>query len=437
MKHSEIMKYTKKPVAIMMVAVLVILIMMISATAQTYLMGDANLDGKVRASDARFILRVCADLEMFDSEEAYACSDITGDGMITAADARLTLRLSAELEPQSTITFPDTTTMALTTEAVSIMPAQPVTDVPLTISYEDPYAAGRPAIPEATYTVTPDTFVIVTYGYGHGVGMSSYGAMGMDHRGYNYLSILAHYYTGIAFESETPPATIRTEKGEYIDTYTFVCRSLMSELGGAGDFPEALKAQAVAIYSVLKFYNYRLPNSNTVAYSKSFESCTQEVKNAVASVFGQYMTYDGKCILACYGAMSAGRTADESEIWGVDYPYLEPVDSFDDIEVNSFYKYTSFVSVRTFTSAEMKERILNYRSDINLSSNPSEWILITRHDGCISDDIGYVNEMNLGDYHISFNAGQIFRCNVCGYKLRSHCFYIIYYDIYGNPHLCF
>ena len=37
---------------------------------------------------------------------------------------------------------------------------------------------------------------IETKGYGHGVGMSQYGAYGMAKSGYNYMQILSHYYTG-------------------------------------------------------------------------------------------------------------------------------------------------------------------------------------------------------------------------------------------------
>ena len=37
--------------------------------------------------------------------------------------------------------------------------------------------------------------VIDTKGYGHGVGMSQYGALGMAKEGYNYMQILEYYYT--------------------------------------------------------------------------------------------------------------------------------------------------------------------------------------------------------------------------------------------------
>ena len=36
---------------------------------------------------------------------------------------------------------------------------------------------------------------IKTVGYGHGVGMSQYGAEGLSKEGYNYKQILSHYYT--------------------------------------------------------------------------------------------------------------------------------------------------------------------------------------------------------------------------------------------------
>ena len=39
--------------------------------------------------------------------------------------------------------------------------------------------------------------IIDTCGYGHGVGLSQYGALGMAKEGYNYIEILKYYYTGV------------------------------------------------------------------------------------------------------------------------------------------------------------------------------------------------------------------------------------------------
>ena len=45
-----------------------------------------------------------------------------------------------------------------------------------------------------------DGVVITTRGYGHGVGMSQYGANGMGKAGYSYYDILLHYYPGVSIE---------------------------------------------------------------------------------------------------------------------------------------------------------------------------------------------------------------------------------------------
>ena len=45
-----------------------------------------------------------------------------------------------------------------------------------------------------------DTFVFSGEGWGHGVGMSQYGAKGMAEAGFDYEEILTHYYTGTHLE---------------------------------------------------------------------------------------------------------------------------------------------------------------------------------------------------------------------------------------------
>ncbi|CCY28959.1 MAG: stage II sporulation protein D [Acholeplasma sp.] len=45
-----------------------------------------------------------------------------------------------------------------------------------------------------------DTINITTKGYGHGVGMSQYGAQGMALNGYSYEEILMHYYQGTSIK---------------------------------------------------------------------------------------------------------------------------------------------------------------------------------------------------------------------------------------------
>lgn len=45
-----------------------------------------------------------------------------------------------------------------------------------------------------------NSVIINTIGYGHGVGMSQYGALGMAKEGYNYGDILKYYYTDVTID---------------------------------------------------------------------------------------------------------------------------------------------------------------------------------------------------------------------------------------------
>jgi stage II sporulation protein D len=54
-------------------------------------------------------------------------------------------------------------------------------------------------------------FTIKGAGFGHGVGMSQYGAMGYAEHGASAADILSHYYTGTALGTTDPAKTVRVE----------------------------------------------------------------------------------------------------------------------------------------------------------------------------------------------------------------------------------
>lgn len=58
------------------------------------------------------------------------------------------------------------------------------------------------SLPSANFTIqyADDTFTVQTRGYGHGVGMSQYGADFLARQGQTYEQILLHYYTGVTIE---------------------------------------------------------------------------------------------------------------------------------------------------------------------------------------------------------------------------------------------
>src|SRR5215208_2089126 len=72
-------------------------------------------------------------------------------------------------------------------------------------------AAGSGADAPAVKHGTP-SFVISGHGWGHGVGMSQYGAYGYAQRGFGYERILAHYYPGTQ-QGRAPVARVRVLLG--------------------------------------------------------------------------------------------------------------------------------------------------------------------------------------------------------------------------------
>ncbi|MGZ8740292.1 MAG: hypothetical protein ACXWZ8_06820, partial [Gaiellaceae bacterium] len=70
-------------------------------------------------------------------------------------------------------------------------------------------AASAPAgsvvpVPTKPAAVTATTFLVSGRGWGHGVGMSQYGALGFANDGWTYDRILAHFYAG----AELGPAAV-------------------------------------------------------------------------------------------------------------------------------------------------------------------------------------------------------------------------------------
>jgi len=84
----------------------------------------------------------------------------------------------------------------------------------------------------------PSTFHIVGGGYGHGIGMSQYGAHGMALRGATAGRIISFYYGGAAARPATLPATIRVgllQAGRDPSTGGRLGRDLVRHLVGLRD----------------------------------------------------------------------------------------------------------------------------------------------------------------------------------------------------------
>lgn len=196
-----------------------------------------------------------------------------------------------------------------------------------------------------------------------------------------------------------------------INAYDLVCMIVSTEMSPSFN-QEALKAQAVAAYSYVKYHNVNgLIPSVLVKHD-----IPDEVRQAVDAVYGKCCYYNGSPAQTVYTASSAGTTASAQNVWGGDpVPYLTSVATPFDVASDPNYGV-----ITTFTESYIRSALESYLG-ITLSDDPANWLTITgRIDG------NYVSSVNVdGQTTIS---GRKIRENVLKFGIKSWCFDVSYAD---------
>lgn len=201
--------------------------------------------------------------------------------------------------------------------------------------------------------------------------------------------------------------------GKKMDAKEAVARMIEAEVR-ADARPEALKAQTVAIYTYLK---YRNTNWKITGVTLAPEY-SDEVYNAVRSVFGEYLSFGEKPAFTPYFALSAGRTTPADMVYGQNFPYLRAVDCATD-KTKENYK-TELI----FSSDDLKAMLTAYDASLTLSEDPAEWVKVVKHDGAVNTGVGYVETVSVGDKEIS--GVEFVEKVMVGKNLPSQCFSIKY-----------
>ena len=211
---------------------------------------------------------------------------------------------------------------------------------------------------------------------------------------------------------DTNQKRMRTE-----NAFDLVCEITNREVGGSMD-PEAIKAQAVAVYTYCKYYEQK----GEYAELGTKSDVPDIVRECVEAVDGLAMYYDGKYIMSAFSASTGGFTASSKNVWGGDLPYLRSVaNDFDYLDTKYYGK------TETYTVEEVRSKIES-KTNIKLSNNYSEWIRVLKH----NDNI-YAGQLSI-DGHTSavINGkerditGHIFRTYILG--IRSTAFTVTYAD---------
>ncbi len=226
-------------------------------------------------------------------------------------------------------------------------------------------------------------------------------------------------------ESSTEEPEVQVDKGapevmkingEVIDAKEALARLVMTEMGDGYDV-EAIKAQTVVIYTYLKYRD----TDFTIDGVEISDTYNDEVKSAVDSVFGQYLTYKDEIALTPYFLIAARKTTDAQNVFSQSYPYLKTVEA--DGNPDSLHK--DYKIEKTYSAGEVKGLLLEKNSKFALTDEPSIWIIINEQDASISSSIGYVTKVTVGGIEMTgIELRELLGTEV----LASHCFTVSYDD---------
>ena len=172
---------------------------------------------------------------------------------------------------------------------------------------------------------------------------------------------------------------------------------------------EALRAQAVAAHSYALAVKAQCDGSDPTlkgAYFKAdpvrrvgfvtdevmqllwgdaYEENKARLESIIEPVLDQILVYDGQPALACYHAISNGKTESSENVWGTALPYLVSVDSSLDLQ-SPDYEQTI-----TMTAQEVLEGLSANFAGLDLSGDPSGWFTQLE-----VSDAGYVQKVHIG-----------------------------------------
>jgi stage II sporulation protein D len=139
---------------------------------------------------------------------------------------------------------------------------------------------------------TDVAFRIVGHGWGHGIGMSQWGAYGYAKHGWEYKAILKHYYTGIAF-SEVPNDSVRVRLASGLGSVKVSCAQDYTASGGGGSLSIAGGVTAVTTYSGGAFTVTAAGQSQSFSSPVTFTPSRGALNILTATDLGDTGTYRG------------------------------------------------------------------------------------------------------------------------------------------------
>ncbi len=153
---------------------------------------------------------------------------------------------------------------------------------------------------------------------------------------------------GVLEEESMEVSITKSDGNIQLDLEEYVVQVVGSEMPASFDM-EALKAQAVASRTYVMSRNLKVDDSTKTQVYQSDEQFRKKwgndydmyitkIREAVYDTKGLVMKYDNKIVRALFYSCSNGHTANSSEYYSSQFPYLVSVESKYDIEVNKNFE---------------------------------------------------------------------------------------------------
>lgn len=170
--------------------------------------------------------------------------------------------------------------------------------------------------------------------------------------------------------------------------YNILCMVVEAEVG-SGYSEEAIKAQAVATHSYIR---YHLDKGHSVTCPTKTPG--QRVLDCVKKVIGVVMLYDGKIVEGIYCRSTGGGSQSSKDAGWNDVPYLQAAKSIGDEDAHT----------RTLTADYVKQ----WCPDITFGEDKADWFEILE-----TNSTGYVTKVRVGDTVLN---GRKFFYDTVNYK---------------------
>ncbi len=211
-------------------------------------------------------------------------------------------------------------------------------------------------------------------------------------------------YTNINSDNSIRVFQVSTNKILNVNIKEYLIGAVADEMP-ASFSSEALKAQAVACYTYLKWTllnSDNAPNefsdisddSNThqgfltkeqmkEKWGKKYETYLAKIEKAVEEAEGEYIIYNSEPILAVFHGLSSGKTNNSEDIWKSPLPYLISVEAPGDklspqLKSENIFTFSEFISLasRAAQTAFTEEDIKLVQTPDNNSDGFADSIII-------------------------------------------------------------